>query len=80
MPLTNKGEKIKRAMEKEYGKENGERVFYASANKGTITGVHDASDSVHSYHDAVRRGDAQGQQDSIRGMTRHHRRLIGDHT
>ena len=40
MPLTKKGQKIKRAMDKEYGKERGDRVFYASANKGTITGVH----------------------------------------
>jgi hypothetical protein len=42
MPLTSKGEEIKGAMEKEYGKEKGESVFYASANKGTIKGVHDA--------------------------------------
>jgi hypothetical protein len=41
MPLTEKGSEIKQAMEKEYGPEKGERVFYASANKGTITGVHD---------------------------------------
>jgi hypothetical protein len=39
MPLTSKGEKIKGAMEEEYGKEKGEEVFYASKNKGTITGV-----------------------------------------
>ena len=39
MPLTSKGKKIKRAMEKEYGSERVERVFYASANKGTIKGV-----------------------------------------
>ena len=40
MPLTKKGKKIKRSMEEQYGKENGERVFYASQNKGTITGTH----------------------------------------
>jgi hypothetical protein len=40
MPLTKKGKKIKKNMEKEYGKEKGEKVFYASANKGTIKGVH----------------------------------------
>ena len=40
MPLTKKGRKIKRAMTKEYGKERGERVFYASQNKGTIKGTH----------------------------------------
>jgi hypothetical protein len=26
-------------MQKQYGKERGERVFYASENKGTIKGV-----------------------------------------
>jgi len=39
VPLTEKGKKIKRAMIEEYGREMGTRVFYASANKGTITGV-----------------------------------------
>lgn len=39
MPLAKKGAKIKRAMAKEYGKKEGEKVFYASANKGTIKGV-----------------------------------------
>ena len=41
MPLTEKGSTIKKAMEEEYGPEKGEKVFYASANKGTIEGVHD---------------------------------------
>lgn len=40
MPLTKKGAKIKKSMESKYGKEKGEKVFYASANKGTIKGVH----------------------------------------
>jgi hypothetical protein len=39
MPLNKKGKKIKAAMQKQYGKEQGERVFYASENKGTIKGV-----------------------------------------
>lgn len=39
MPLNKKGKEIKRAMEKEYGKEKGKAVFYASENKGTIKGV-----------------------------------------
>lgn len=39
MPLNKKGKKIKKAMEKEYGKKKGDRVFYASENKGTIKGV-----------------------------------------
>lgn len=38
-PLTKKGRKIKANMEAEYGKKKGERVFYASENKGTIKGV-----------------------------------------
>lgn len=39
MPLTEKGKKIKAAMVEEYGKDKGEKVFYASENKGTIEGV-----------------------------------------
>jgi len=39
MPLTEKGEKNLSSMKKHYGKKKGLRVFYASANKGTITGV-----------------------------------------
>ena len=39
MPLTKKGQKIKKAMEKQYGKERGDRVFYAAENKGTLKGV-----------------------------------------
>ena len=40
MPLSKKGTKIKRAMVKHYGKTKGTKVFHASANKGTIKGVH----------------------------------------
>lgn len=39
MPLNKKGKTIKKAMEKEYGKEKGEKVFYASEKKGKIKGV-----------------------------------------
>lgn len=39
MPLTKKGSKILAAMKEEYGKERGQRVFYAAANKGTIKGI-----------------------------------------
>ena len=39
-PLTEKGKKVKRAMEKHYGREKGEEVFYASQQKGTIKGTH----------------------------------------
>jgi len=41
MPLTEKGEKIKAAMTKQYGEKKGTQVFYASKNKGKITGVDD---------------------------------------
>lgn len=61
MPLTAKGEVIKEAMQKEYGA-RGEQVFYASRNKGTISGV----DSIKSYMDAVRRGDAQAMRDCFK--------------
>jgi len=39
MPLNRKGAKILAAMTEEYGAEKGKKVFYASANKGTIKGV-----------------------------------------
>lgn len=56
MPLNAKGEKIEAAMKRKYGAEKGERVFYASKNKGTISGVD--SKCVEGYMDACRRGDA----------------------
>ena len=40
MPKTKKGEKILRAMKKEYGPSKGVQVWHASARKGTIKGVH----------------------------------------
>ena len=46
MPLNAKGQKIKAAMGKQYGKDKGERVFYASENKGTIKGVTKASNGT----------------------------------
>jgi hypothetical protein len=39
MPLTEKGQEIMANMKKQYGEEKGERVFYASKNKGNISGV-----------------------------------------
>lgn len=36
MPLTKKGMKIRRAMEKYYGKDKGKAVFYASEQKGSL--------------------------------------------
>lgn len=40
MPFTEKGSKILASMKKQYGDKKGEEVFYASQNKGTITGTH----------------------------------------
>lgn len=39
MPMTKKGSKIMAAMKQKYGKKKGESVFYASKNKGVISGV-----------------------------------------
>ena len=39
MPLTKKGKKIKKAMAEQYGKKAGEKVFYATENKGKIKGA-----------------------------------------
>jgi len=39
MPLTSKGRKILASMRKSYGEKKGEKIFYASENKGTIKGV-----------------------------------------
>ena len=39
MPLTEKGETIKKALQEEYGAEKGERILYAGKNAGTFTGI-----------------------------------------
>jgi len=39
MPLTKKGQKIMKSMQRTYGGKKGEQVFYATANAGKITGV-----------------------------------------
>jgi hypothetical protein len=43
MPLTEKGQRILKEMKDEYGPEKGREVFYASLNKGTISGVEEKS-------------------------------------
>lgn len=50
MPLTKKGQKIKAAMTEEYGAKKGKQVFYASQNKGTITGTHKGGRKVAMHH------------------------------
>ena len=69
MPLTAKGETLKKALVKEYGSEKGERVLYSGKNAGTFTGI-DSADSQKSYLDSARRGDADGLRnhgDALRG-------------
>jgi len=39
MPLNKKGKKILQAMRAYYGKEKGDRVFYALENKGKLKGI-----------------------------------------
>lgn len=54
MPLTAKGTEILSNMDKEYGAEKGKRVFYASRNAGTISGVDSARvDALISGMDAL---------------------------
>ena len=62
MPLTKKGEKILHAMQEEYGKEKGKGVFYASENKGTISGVHNTQDVPEvSYRSSLPSGETLHQ-------------------
>lgn len=39
MPMSEAGRKIKKNLEKQYGKKKGEQVFYAMENKGEIPGM-----------------------------------------
>ena len=39
MPLNQKGKKIKKDMEKRYGKKKGQSIFYAMENSGKLKGV-----------------------------------------
>jgi hypothetical protein len=52
MPLTAKGTEIESSMKKEYGAKKGEEVFYASKNKGTISGV-DSQKTTKKYEVVV---------------------------
>lgn len=55
MPLTDKGSKIMANMKKEYGDERGESVFYASKNKGTISGVESLEQAKQVRENLIRR-------------------------
>jgi hypothetical protein len=61
MPLTEKGETIKGAMEEQYGEGKGEQVFYASKNKGSISGV-DKSDADEPALEASRASKEEERQ------------------
>ena len=52
MPLSKKGQKIKRAMQAQYGKRKGAAVFFASANKvGESNGnPNDRRKQWHAFH------------------------------
>ena len=65
MPLTEKGEKIKKAMSEQYGKERGEEVFYASKNKGTISGV----DNMNTFTTLTKGTGDVGASSTVGGKT-----------
>ena len=63
MPLTKKGMKIRRAMEKYYGKKKGKAVFYASENKGSLgEGVVKEKKRGSSGTDVSRRGTPKSEK------------------
>jgi len=70
MPLTSKGEKIERSMEKTYGAKKGKEVFYASKNAGTISGVDSAADPISGYMDACARGDSASIEALQKGLSK----------
>lgn len=67
MPLTAKGEEILSAMKKEYGEKKGESVFYASRNKGTISGVDEPEFNAEKKREASSKG-AVISHDTVKGM------------
>lgn len=61
MPLTSKGKEILSSMEKTYkSPEKAKEVFYASANKGTITGVHNDRKDCNMSNDQTQPDPASG--------------------
>ena len=61
MPLTPKGDDILAAMRKQYGAKKGTSVFYASRNKGTISGV----EAV--VHEQEKRARQRAEYDAAKG-------------
>lgn len=68
-PLAEKGEKILAAMKKAYGEEKGEQIFYASKNKGTISGV-DVSKDANSFSAAVEMSKEYGKGTTVVDLTK----------
>ena len=60
MPLNEKGTGIEKNFEREYGKEQGKRNFYATVKSGKITGKDE--DPIRGYMDSVARGDSDGMR------------------
>jgi hypothetical protein len=65
MPLTAKGEEIKSAMEKTYGKEKAERVLYASKNAGTISGIDALMERVDAERDPKEKEGGKYNQQAV---------------
>lgn len=63
MPLTPKGRKIMSSMKKEYGDKKGESVFYASRNKGKISGV-DPESNRHAAPSHMQPQDVSNRNDN----------------
>src|SRR6056300_1564971 len=69
MPLNKKGKKIKKAMQKQYGKKKGEKVFYAMENSGKLKKVVKARGGDAARSDAAS-GRSAGRADPSGGVDR----------
>jgi hypothetical protein len=66
MPLTEKGRKVERNLEKEYGTKKGKEVLYAGKNKGTFTGIDKRGDQLAKAIEAgEREAEAQKQAKAL---------------
>ena len=81
MPLTSKGKKILSSMRKQYGGEKGERVFYASINKGKVTGAEKSTKRAEGgpvdplLEEARRRGKQSPVIQSMQNIARERRQM-----
>lgn len=63
MPLTSKGKKIMKSMEKTYGsKKKAEEVFYASVNKRKISGVEEIDNKLGRNKPDAKKRDVKGKK------------------